>query len=133
MSSIGPVVSEEKMFENVDGRRTDDRRTTDAGVTGILLAHQWAFGSGELIKTIIIIIISTNSNFVEIPYQTSTTQISKKIKLKPSRMDTQEGNKWNLASMSLEGFQRGCHLKTLQDDNERHSPGYTISLQLRWP
>ena len=43
MSSIGPVVSEEKMFENVDGRQT-----TDAGVTGILLAHQWAFGSGEL-------------------------------------------------------------------------------------
>ena len=35
MSSIGPVVSEEKMFEIVDGRRT-----TDAGVTGILLAHQ---------------------------------------------------------------------------------------------
>ena len=43
MSSIGPAVSEEKMFENVDGR------TTDAGVTGILLAHQWAFGLGELI------------------------------------------------------------------------------------
>ena len=40
MSSIGPVVSEEKMFENVDGRRTDDGRTTDARVTGILLAHQ---------------------------------------------------------------------------------------------
>ena len=39
MSSIGPVVSEEKMFENVDGRRTDDGRTDD-GVTGILLAHQ---------------------------------------------------------------------------------------------
>ena len=34
MSSIGPAVSEEKMFENVDGR------TPDAGVTGILLAHQ---------------------------------------------------------------------------------------------
>ena len=34
MSSSGPVVTEEKMFENVDGRRTDD------GVTGILLAHQ---------------------------------------------------------------------------------------------
>ena len=47
MNSIGPVVSEEKMFENVDGRRTYGR--TDAGVTGILLAHQWAFGSGELI------------------------------------------------------------------------------------
>ena len=43
MSSVGPVVSEEKMFENVDGRRTEGRtdgRTTDAGVTGILLAHQ---------------------------------------------------------------------------------------------
>ena len=26
-------------------------RTTDAGVTGILLAHPWAFGSGELKKT----------------------------------------------------------------------------------
>ena len=43
MSSIGPVVSEEKMFENVDG-------WTDAGVTGILLAHPWAFVSGELIN-----------------------------------------------------------------------------------
>ena len=42
LSSIGPVVSEEKMFENVDGR------TTDAGVTGILIAHLGAFGSGEL-------------------------------------------------------------------------------------
>ena len=42
MSSIGPVVTEEKMFENVDGGMTD------TGVTGILLAHQWAFGSGEL-------------------------------------------------------------------------------------
>ena len=41
MSSIDPVVSEEKMFENVDGR-------TDAGVTGILIAHLRAFGSGEL-------------------------------------------------------------------------------------
>ena len=40
-----------KMFENVDGRtdgRTDDGRTTDAGVTGILIAHLGAFGSGEL-------------------------------------------------------------------------------------
>ena len=41
-----PSVSEEKMFENVDGR-TDDGRT-DAGVTGILIAHLRAFGSGEL-------------------------------------------------------------------------------------
>ena len=31
------------MFENVDGRRTPD-----AGVTGILIAHLGAFGSGEL-------------------------------------------------------------------------------------
>ena len=30
------------MFENVDGQ------TTDAGVTGILIAHLGAFGSGEL-------------------------------------------------------------------------------------
>ena len=30
------------MFENVDGQ------TTDAGVTGILIAHLRAFGSGEL-------------------------------------------------------------------------------------
>ena len=36
------------MFENVDGRRTDAGRTTDAGVTGILIAHLRAFGSGEL-------------------------------------------------------------------------------------
>ena len=32
------------MFENVDGRRTDD------GVTGILIAHLGAFGSGELTR-----------------------------------------------------------------------------------
>ena len=31
------------MFKNVDGRRT-----TDAGVIGILIAHLGAFGSGEL-------------------------------------------------------------------------------------
>ena len=36
------------MFENVDGL-TDGRRT-DNGVTGILLAHPLAFGSGELMK-----------------------------------------------------------------------------------
>ena len=42
MKLNGPVVSE-KMFENVD-------RWMDAGVTGILLAHQWTFGSSKLIK-----------------------------------------------------------------------------------
>ena len=31
------------MFENVDGR------TTDAGATGILIAHLGALGSGKLI------------------------------------------------------------------------------------
>ena len=31
-----------------DGRTTDDGRTPDAGVTGILIAHLGAFGSGEL-------------------------------------------------------------------------------------
>ena len=35
------------MFENVDGR-TDDGGMPDAGVTGILIAHLGAFGSGEL-------------------------------------------------------------------------------------
>ena len=45
------------MFENVDGRRTDDGRTDDgrtpdAGVTGILIAHLGAFGSGELKKLV---------------------------------------------------------------------------------
>ena len=35
------------MFENVDGQ-TNDGRTMDAGVTGILIAHLGAFGSGEL-------------------------------------------------------------------------------------
>ena len=34
------------MFENVDGRT--DGRTTDDRVTGILIAHLGAFGSGEL-------------------------------------------------------------------------------------
>ena len=33
-----PVVSEEKMFEIVDGW-TDDGQRTDGGATGILLAH----------------------------------------------------------------------------------------------
>ena len=37
------------MFEDVDGL-TDDGRTTDARVTGILTAHLGAFGSGELIN-----------------------------------------------------------------------------------
>ena len=35
------------MFENVDGRMTDGR-TTDTRVTGKLIAHLRAFGSGEL-------------------------------------------------------------------------------------
>ena len=35
------------MFENVVGRQIDGL-TMDTGVTGILLAHQWAFCSDEL-------------------------------------------------------------------------------------
>ena len=37
------------MFENVD------RQTTDAGVTGILIAHLGAFGSGELKNSMLLI------------------------------------------------------------------------------
>ena len=46
----GPVVSEEKMFESVDRRTMDGRRTGKGhvGVTGILIAHLGAFSSGEL-------------------------------------------------------------------------------------
>ena len=36
--------------EDVWNRGRTDGRRTDAGVTGILLAHPWAFGSGELIN-----------------------------------------------------------------------------------
>ena len=46
LSSIGPVVLEENMFEN-DNWRTDGR-TMDARVIGILLAHPWVLCSGEL-------------------------------------------------------------------------------------
>ena len=46
MVAIGPVVSEEKLFEIVDGRRTDDgRRTTEPAYT---ISSPGAFGSGEL-------------------------------------------------------------------------------------
>ena len=45
--AIGPVVSEEKSFEIVDGRRTDGRRTTEPAYT---ISSPGAFGSGELKK-----------------------------------------------------------------------------------
>ena len=46
MVAIGPVVSEEKSFEIVDERRTDDgRRTTEPAYT---ISSPGAFGSGEL-------------------------------------------------------------------------------------
>ena len=57
--AIGPVVSEEKSFEIVDGRRTTDdgRRTTDGRTDGrrttepaYTISSPGAFGSGELIK-----------------------------------------------------------------------------------
>ena len=43
--AIGLVVSEEKSFEIVDGRRTDGRRTTEPAFT---ISSPGAFGSGEL-------------------------------------------------------------------------------------
>ena len=48
---FGPVVSEKKSFEIVDGRRTTDgrtdgRRTTEPAYT---ISSPGAFGSGELI------------------------------------------------------------------------------------
>ena len=47
--AIRPVVSEEKSFEIVDGRTTDDgRRTTEPAYT---ISSPGAFGSGELKKT----------------------------------------------------------------------------------
>ena len=45
LSLIGWVVSEEMLKMLMDGRTND-------GVTGILIAHPWAFVSGELIISI---------------------------------------------------------------------------------
>ena len=53
MVAIGPVVSEEKSFEIVDGRRTDDGRTDDGRRTtepAYTISSPGAFGSGELKK-----------------------------------------------------------------------------------
>ena len=47
MVAISPVVSKEKSFEIVDGRRTDRRRTTESAYT---ISSPGAFGSGELKK-----------------------------------------------------------------------------------
>ena len=47
------------MFENVEGQ-TDGQRT-DTRVTGILLAHPRAFGSGELNRYIIITLVMLNN------------------------------------------------------------------------
>ena len=46
------------MFENVDGRT--DGRMTDAGVTGVLIAHLRAFGSGELIMKGLLLCLCLN-------------------------------------------------------------------------
>ena len=47
------------MFENVDGR------TLDAGVTGILIAHLGAFGSGELKTYGDTVTVGTNFGLVQ--------------------------------------------------------------------
>ena len=48
--AIGPVVSEEKSFEIVDGRLTDDGRMDDGRTTepAYTISSPGAFGSGEL-------------------------------------------------------------------------------------
>ena len=43
--AIGPVVSEERSFEIVDGRMTDGQRTKEHAYT---ISSPEAFGSGEL-------------------------------------------------------------------------------------
>ena len=51
--AIRPVVSEEKSFEIVDGRRTDGRTTDDGRRTtepAYTISSPGAFGSGELKK-----------------------------------------------------------------------------------
>ena len=55
------------MFENVDGRTDDGRRTTDAGVTGILIAHLGAFGSGELINKLSSWYLELRKNYLSGP------------------------------------------------------------------
>ena len=51
LSLIGPVVSEEKIFENVDKQMTEGWWNTDAEVTSILIPHPWAFSSDNLNNT----------------------------------------------------------------------------------
>ena len=55
-----------------DGR-TEDGRTTDPGVTGILIAHLGAFGSGELnIQNIEIIYNLGNKTILYLIFNLST-------------------------------------------------------------
>ena len=66
--AIGPVVSEEKSFEIVDGRRTTDdvRRTTDGRTTepAYTISSPGAFGSGEL-KSCKLLLIGLISNLAK--------------------------------------------------------------------
>ena len=74
--AIGPVVSEEKSFEIVDGRRTTDdgrtdgRRTTEPAYT---ISSPGAFGSGEL-----------KTHIIHIQKTTTTTKKNKKKSTHPS-------------------------------------------------
>ena len=50
LKKIGPGISEEKSFKDVDGRTDDERRRTASHQN----SSSWAFGSGELFfKTVI--------------------------------------------------------------------------------
>ena len=71
MVAIGPVVSEEKSFEIVDGRRTDGRttdgrRTTEPAYT---ISSPGAFGSGELKKLAKLYHIENSKTHYEPPHQ----------------------------------------------------------------
>ena len=68
--AIGPVVSEEKSFEIVDGRRTTDdvrrtdgRRTTEPAYT---ISSPGAFGSGELKTDLTYLLFATSGNDIQL-------------------------------------------------------------------
>ena len=78
--AIGPVVSEKKSFEIVDGRRTDDgRRTTEPAYT---ISSPAAFGSGELKKMHIlwkILWMSWQAQIPKIKLSKYYTEMDKKL------------------------------------------------------
>ena len=80
-----------------DGQRTDDGRTTDARVTGILIAHLGAFGPGEL-KTVFIpdhvLFLTANTVFDQSHILTSCT-VNRKYHIYPIFSTTKMPDRWN--------------------------------------